>query len=161
MSTTAEIIIPKNFPKDLINYILKYVYNYYPAKILRDITNFINTKKIILDHYFNIFLVEYGYYPADYLDWAVNDVYGFMNNNVAEMYGYVPNFYKIMLRIPFINPVKRNQYFKSTTLLDNSDYTYKVFMFVDRLNRLSSGHHFNILWGLLKPRERVNFMNNL
>jgi hypothetical protein len=42
----------------------------------------------------------------------------------------------------------------------NSDYTYKVFMFVDKLNRLTSGHHFNILWGLLKPRERVKFIND-
>ena len=83
-----------------------------------------------------------------------------MNDDVAAMYGYVPNFYKIMLRNPFIHPIKRNQYFKITTLLDNSDYTYKVFMFVDKLNRLTSGHHFNILWGLLKPRERVKFIND-
>jgi hypothetical protein len=160
MSSTAEIIIPKNFPIDLINYILKYVYNSYPEKILRDITNFVNTKNILLLNYFNIFLVENGYSSTDYIDWAVNDVYGYMNDDVAAMYGYVPNFYKIMLRNPFIHPIKRNQYFKITTLLDNSDYTYKVFMFVDKLNRLTSGHHFNILWGLLKPRERVKFIND-
>ena len=51
MSSTAEIIIPKNFPIDLINYILKYVYNPLPEKILRDITNFNTSKKIILDHF--------------------------------------------------------------------------------------------------------------
>lgn len=154
-----EIIIPKNFPKELINYILKYVYNSYPEKILRDITNFTMTKEFILNHYFNIFVVEYGYSPTDYIDWAVNDVYGFMNNNVPSMYGYIPNFYKIMLRNPFIHPCKRSRYFKNTILLDNSDYTYKVFMYVDRLNQLSPQHNFNILWGLLKPKERINFMN--
>ena len=159
MSSAVEIIIPKNFPKDLINYILKYVYNPLPEKILRDITNFNTSKKIILDHYYNIFAVEYGYFPTEYIDWAVNDIYGFMNDHVASMNGYVPNFYKIMLRNPFIHPFKRSQYFKNTTLLDNSDYTYKVFMYIDRLNQLTPEHNFNILWGLLKPKERVKFMN--
>jgi hypothetical protein len=159
MSSTAEIIIPKNFPKDLINYILKYVYNPLPEKILRDITNFVVSKNHILNHYFNIFVVEFGYSPTDYIDWAVNDIYGFMNDHVASMNGYVPNFYKIMLRNPFIHPFKRSQYFKNNTLLDNSDYTYKVFMYIDRLNQLTPEHNFNILWGLLKPKERVKFMN--
>lgn len=159
MSSNAEIIIPKNFPIDLINYILKYVYNPLPEKILRDITNFTMTKNFILNHYFNIFLVEFGYSHTEYIDWAVNDIYGFMNNHVASMYGYVPQFYKIMLRNPFIHPFKRNKYFKNNILLDNSDYTYKVFMYVDRLNQLLPPQNFNILWGLLKPKERITFMN--
>ena len=97
-----EIIIPKNFPKELINYILKYIYNSYPEKILRDITSFTMTKEFILNHYFNIFVVEYGYSPTDYIDWAVNDVYGFMNNNV--LVGGKPN--PILMKLAHLSQLR-------------------------------------------------------
>jgi hypothetical protein len=79
------------------------------------------------------------------------------------MWGYIPNFYKIILRNPFIHPYLRTQYYfqrGNTNIMDNSDYTYKAFLYIQRLEKESSIRGFNILWGLLNSREREIFIRN-
>jgi len=88
-----------------------------------------------------------------------------MNSYKPTMWGYIPNFYKIILRNPFINPIQRKKYFclcknNRSIVLDNSDYTYKAFNYIHKLEQLSSNRGFKLLWGLLNCREREIFIRN-
>jgi hypothetical protein len=90
-----------------------------------------------------------------------------MNSYKPTMWGYIPNFYKIILRNPFINPIHRKKYFfnrlqnnNTSIILDCSDYTYKAFIYIHRLEQFPSNKGFNLLWGLLNCKEREIFIRN-
>ena len=86
-----------------------------------------------------------------------------MNYYKPTMWGYVPRFYRIILRNPFVNPITRVKFFynrERPNILDNSDYTYKAFMYIQNLDRLPSNRIIKLLWGLLNKKERENFINN-
>jgi len=159
-----EIKVPTNFPISLVYHILSYVHNPQPTKLLDDIQYYYNSKILIHQHY-KFILSEYTNDPYEYLGNLENDLYRNANKNVPSMYGYTPQFYKIFLRIPFINPIKRADYF-GKTLLDNSDYTYKVYKYIRNLDFRnnepdSMNAKINILWGLFTIRERENFIYSI
>ena len=59
------------------------------------------------------------FHPEDWINWLSNDLYSFMNDYVPTMYGYTPNFYKKMLRIPIIHPYYREMMFGKKHLVNS------------------------------------------
>jgi hypothetical protein len=155
-------IYAKKLPIQLVYKILSYVHNPQPSELLKDIKNYYTTTNIIL-YYYEIKYMMLNQLE-DPMDWLNNDVISFMNSYKPTMWGYVPNFYKILLRNPFINPLMRRKFYfyplQNNTNIDNSDYTYKAFLYIHRLEKESSIRGFNILWGLLNSREREIFIRN-
>ena len=41
--------------------------------------------------------------PKEYKNWLVNDIFGYLNEEVAMMYGLVDNFYTTLMRYYSIN----------------------------------------------------------
>jgi len=160
---TSKIMIPQNFPLSLKFYILNYVCNSQPSSLLEDIKSYYNDKFEISCFYkilFENMEIFHPFHSEDWINWLSNDLYSFMNDYVATMYGYTPNFYKKMLRIPIINPQYRERFFGKKSL-DDSDYTYKTYKYILRLNTLQSNQIFNIMFGILTPAERKQFITNI
>jgi len=160
--TEIEIKVPSNFPLSLVYYILSYAQRPQPQKLLVDITYYYHSKKLIHQHYKDIW-EEWAVHPNEYLENLENDIYRYANRNVPTMYGYTPAFYRIFLRLPFINPIKRPLFF-GKSLLDNSDYTYKVYKYIRNIDFRNDAPNvlkfkINILWGLFTIREREKFID--
>jgi len=147
----------KNLPMNIVDKILSYVHNPQPPELLKDIQHYYTTSNLILYYYDIKHMMTFFEEP---IDWMNNDLIAFMNSYKPTMWGYVPYFYRIILRNPFINPCLRNNYFTATNMLDDSDYTYKAFMYIKRIENMSSTRGFNLLWGLLNVKEREVFIRN-
>ena len=155
----SQIIIPNNFPLSLKFYILNYVCNPQPSSLLEDIKSYHNDRFEIICFYKILFNVMV-FHPEDWINWLSNDLYSFMNDYIPTMYGYTPNFYKKMLRVPIIHPKYREMFFGKKSL-DDSDYTYKAYKYILKLNTLPSKQIFNIMFGILTPIERTQFITNI
>lgn len=155
----SQIIVPRNFPISLKLYILNYVSNPQPTSLLEDIKSYHNDRIEII-YYYQILFDNTVFHPDDWINWLSNDLYSFMNDYVATMYGYTPNFYKKMLRIPIIHPQYREMFFGKKNL-DDSDYTYKAYKYILKLNTLPSKQIFNIMFGILTPNERNSFITSV
>jgi hypothetical protein len=156
----SPIIVPKNFPLSLKYYILNYVYNPQSSSLLEDIKSYHNDRYEISCFYHMLFENMDVFHPEDWINWLSNDLYSFMNDYIATMHGYTPNFYIKMLRIPIIHPQYREMFFGKKTL-DDSDYTYRVYKYILKLNTLSSKQMFNIMFGILTPNERKLFITGI
>ena len=156
----SKIIVPRNFPISLKYYILNYVYNPQPTSLLEDIKSYHNDRYEISCFYKFLFEDMAIFHAEDWIDWLSNDLYSFMNDYIPTMYGYTPNFYKKMLRIPIINPQYREMFFGKKSL-DDSDYTYRAYKYILKLNTLHSNQIFNIMFGILTPIERKKFITNI
>lgn len=168
----VEFTSPKNFPISLIYYILSYHHRPQPKMLLDDIVHNYNSKNLIHERYQYIWR-NVSICPNVYLEYLENDIYRYANNNVPSMYGYTPHFYKILLRLPFINPVKRHLFF-GKSMYDDSDYTYKVYKYIQNLdfrhnysfeNNENEYENYdlllfkiNVLWGLFTINERDFFI---
>lgn len=155
----SEIIIPPNFPISLKFYILNYVCNSQSTSLLEDIKSYHNDRFEIISFYKILFNVMI-YHPDEWINWLSNDLYSFMNDYIPTMYGYTPNFYRKMLRVPIIHPKYREMFFGKKSL-DDSDYTYKAYKYILKLNELPSKQIFNIMFGILTPCERKHFITNI
>ena len=127
-----------SLPDDIIiNHIIPYTYMIKPYKHLRDIRSYTSDYNTIDNYY----LFEYNNYVL------MNDFALFCNNQRYLIIG---------INIYFLNIIKRN--FMLQNKLDNEVYSYieqnfhnNVFKNIERKIKL--------LWGLLRPRERTNFIN--
>jgi hypothetical protein len=156
----SQIIIPRNFPLSLKFYILNYVCNSQSTSLLEDIKSYHNDRFEIICFYKIMFQDMNIFHSEDWINWLSNDLYSFINDYVPTMYGYTPNFYKKMLRVPIIHPKYREMFFGKKSL-DDSDYTYKAYKYILNLNKLHSKQIFNIMFGILKPNERKQFITNI
>lgn len=159
----TKIIVPNNFPMNLVYYILSYHHEPQPLSLRNDIVHFFHSRYYILERYEYIWR-EYAMNSTEHICYLENDIYRQSNNFVPSMYGYTENFYKIFLRIPLLNPTKRHLYF-GRSMYDNSDYTYKIFKYIKNLDlRIAenisdiSKLKVNIIWGLLTINEREDFI---
>ena len=155
----TKIIVPRNFPISLKYYILNYVCNSQSTYLLEDIKSY-HDDRFEISSFYQILFDNTVFHPEEWINWLSNDLYSFMNDYVPTMYGYTPNFYKKMLRIPIIHPYYREMMFGKKHL-DDSDYTYKAYKYILNLNKLHSKQIFNIMFGILKPNERKSFITNI
>jgi hypothetical protein len=148
----------KKLPIHIVYKILSYFHKEQPIDLLHDIKHFYNSTNIIL-YYYEIKMLSFDQlYNNAIHDWLVNDLFLYMNLYMPTMWGYMPKFYKIILRNPFINPNSRQKYYYPKNLCDDSDYTYKTYMYIRNLDKLPSSRVFNLLWGLFHKKEREHFI---
>jgi hypothetical protein len=131
-----------NFPEDIILHIISYTYNLQNKKLLEDIKNFHDTKRQITQFYCDAWSFSSNdpyIAQINASEWLINDVFSYMNDHRASMYGFVKPFYNIFRRHPFL---------KKTKAIDK---------YFNALEKKSAIIQFNIVWGLLLPEERNIF----
>jgi hypothetical protein len=130
----------RKLPQDIVDYIIPYTYQLQNKPLLEDIKNYNETKELILDLYYNYWIVNLEETDPEDKYWFVNDLIGFINNYQATMYGYTDNFY---------NTFRRNQYLQ----------TYEdINKYVSNLETKPVDSQINIFWALLTPKERNEFI---
>jgi hypothetical protein len=130
----------RKLPQDIVDYIIPYTYQLQNKPLLEDIKNYNETKELILDLYYNYWIVNLEETDPEDKYWFVNDLIGFINNYQATMYGYTDNFY---------NTFRRNQYLQTCESINS---------YVSNLETKPVDSQINIFWALLTPKERNEFI---
>lgn len=130
----------RKLPEELIYNIMSYTYEVQPSTLLHDIKNYYDTKIIVSEYYYRIFIVELGDEPTEDKNWIINDLYSFYNRYQPTMWGYCDNFYNVFYRNIRLNT------------RDN------VQNYCKNLDKNSVDTQINIFWGLLNINERAEFI---
>ena len=125
----------KQLPEDLQRKILPYTYSPQPDILLKDIRTYHTTLKLIKEIY------KKHCYDDKILDWIINDIYGWLNNNIATMLGYTGKF---------ITTIKRNPYYH-LRVPDVESY-------IEKFEKVPPNTEVRIFWGLLTAKERKQFI---
>ena len=143
MSVTYLNYFINRLPDDIIMYnIIPYTYKLQNKNLLNNIINYIETQTILFEYYHNVWII-YMEYPTETLEdkyWLINDLFLYMNDNKASMFGYVEKFYNIF---------KRNMYLQTNEDVDR---------YVNKLQQKQVITQINICLGLLNITERQEFM---
>ena len=126
-----------NLSNDLIKKIFYRSITLRNNRINNDISNYVETLDIFIDEYSKM----YSSYMNEYLDYMLNDIIFFVNQNNPTSKGYCDNFYKIW---------RRNKYFSGKSNNAIANYVDNQFEQFDQKRQI------NIYWGLLKPSERYD-----
>ena len=139
-----EII--QKLPEDVMRYIIPYTYVVQPKELLEDIRSYYVTLKKAKDIYKRYWNVKEENecnccgVPNEDIDWLINDIFGFMNEDVATMIAFVPKFCDLWLRCLRL-------------------YSYEqVLEYMKVFEKKSSITQVNMIWGLMKPNERMEFV---
>lgn len=133
----------RRLPNDIILQIIPYTYNVQNKNLLEDIQDYKQTKKKLLEIYYQFWMIEMDSQNInEYSDWLINDLFGYANDYRPIMYGYVDHFYEIFKRYKFLQ--------KNTTV---AKYVYN-------LERNKIPTQINIFLGLLTIHERKEFVDN-
>ena len=130
----------RKLPQDIVDYIIPFTYQLQPNVIMNDIKNFNETKELILDLYYNYWIVHIEETEPEDKYWLINDLIAFFNNYEATMYGYTEKFYNIF---------RRNQSLQSNESINS---------YVSNLETKPVDSQINIFWSLLTPKERIEFI---
>jgi len=86
-------------PLDIILRIIPYTYNLQNKNLLNDIINYKEIRSLLFELYHNYWIIEaQSQDPEEDINWLINDIFAYANNDNATMYGYVDNFYNIFKR---------------------------------------------------------------
>jgi hypothetical protein len=89
----------QRLPSDIILRIIPYTYNLQNKNLLNDIINYKESRSLLLELYHNYWIIEaQSQDPEEDINWLINDIFAYANNDKATMYGYVDNFYNIFKR---------------------------------------------------------------
>jgi hypothetical protein len=138
----------QRLPKEVIERIIPYTYEFQDKQLLEDIRNFIETRKTILTLYRTFWIDRWDEIEPEDKNWLINDLHAYANNYKASMYGYVDNFYNIL---------KRNFLLKQKTDTD-IDKSIRI------IERTPVNRQINIFLGLFFPKERndmILFITNM
>jgi len=130
-------------PLDIVLQIIPYTYNVQNKDLLNDIVNYKETKSLLLELYYNYWIVYAQEEPEQDRNWLINDIIGYANNDIGTLYGYVDKFYTIF---------KRNIFLKTEKAIDK---------YVKKLNKNNVNTEINIFLGLLQANERDEFINSV
>jgi len=130
----------ERLPMDIILYIIPYTYNLQNKNLLNDIINYKETKTILLELYYNFWILEMQTQAEEEKYWLINDIVAYTNSYKATMYGYVDKFYNIF---------KRNIFLKTNEDIDKYFYN---------LNNKEVTTQINIILGLLTAKERQDLI---
>ena len=127
------IQIVNDLPIDLQNTILRLTYKKQNNDLLKDIINNYESRLYIKRLYNNNWCIE----PSEnFMEWLVNDIIIFMNNNKPTMFYLTKKYKDIVMRNIQIETDK-----------DGID-------FINKIEYLNINTQFSIYWSLLKIRER-------
>ena len=103
-----------------------------------DIKNFYITKNNGL----NLYKINYENENEHYINFFTNDIASYLNDNIAIMNECIPKFYNTFKRL-YQNKYKDKK---------------EIIIFYFKNLKKSRDSELNILWGLLKPYERDDFL---
>ena len=131
----------EKLPRDVIFHIISYTYNVQQKPLLHDITHYNRSKKLLLDLYYNYWIVILQSSDVDDdKNWLINDIFAYANTYKPTMYGYVDKFYEIF---------RRNCRLQTNHEVDN---------YVRLLQQKNVLSQINIFLGLLTPPEREDII---
>jgi hypothetical protein len=133
--------INNKLPIELIHIILKYMEQPQSPLLLTDILSFFKTHSYISNSYYNKFIIAFEQPLGEDTDWLENDIIRYANNYIPTMLGIQPKFREILLR--FCKFIKVGH--------------LSVYAFIDNKKNYSKTK-INMLWGLLTPAERDEFI---
>ena len=143
----------ERIPIDVIREnIIPYTYNIQSKELCHDIISYSNTKKYLLELYFNRWNHAYYYEKNADINWLENDIFRFLNDDVALLQGLTSNMKKYLRRFYKLRN-RRNE----NNFIEN---------FVPALlsHNKSPTFYINLSLGMLNKEEReylVNFLNGL
>lgn len=138
----------QRLPKEIIEIIISYTYEFQDKQMLEDIRNFIETRKTILTLYRTFWIDTWDGGELEDKNWLINDLHAYSNNYKASMYGYVENFYNIL---------KRN-YLLKTKIDEELDNSIRI------IEKKNVHTQINIFLGLFLSKERndiIIFITNM
>jgi hypothetical protein len=127
-------------PKEVIKIIISFSYNFQKPELLEDIQSFHRDRKKASQLYFKIFIIDRFEIEPEDKNWFANNLVGFMNNPLPTMYGYTETYYNYFFRNPFLTSKEAVK--KYNLNLEKKEITTQI----------------NILFGLLLPSERIEFI---
>jgi len=152
-------------PSDISRKICNYTASPQPPKLMEDIRSFGSTYNTVILSYKSR-LMEWENNSDSFSDWFSNDLFRWANENRPTMFGYLPKFYRIFERIESIWYYKM---FPAIYIAEQAPQLdmkrpiswYKIDCYISRYFRHKSKKtQSRIFWGLLKPQERLEFINN-
>ena len=132
----------QRLPMDIILYIIPFTYNLQNKDLLNDIIHYNETRTLLLELYYNYWIIEAQMQdPEEDINWLINDIIAYSNNDMATMFGYIDHFYTIL---------KRN------ICLKTKDEIHK---FLYKLQKKKVKTQINIFLGLLTISERNDLVS--
>ena len=132
-------LLINKLPNELIFYIRKMTYLKKNKYLLKDIDNFYNTFSFINQKYINLNRIN---------DISLElDLY--LNENNPLLHGYIENYFRLLLRSKYFQIINQNR--KNKKLIIEKYITF--------INLKNTIRHIRILWGLMRPEERNNMLN--
>ncbi|MBM10157.1 MAG: hypothetical protein CMF69_11390 [Magnetovibrio sp.] len=133
--------IIQKLPEDIMKYIIPYTYSPQPAHLLKDIRNYVSTRQLIKDIYYNNWIKKWGEEQQEDQNWLINDLFGFGNNGMPTMISYIDDF--------------RNLWFRNPQININDDFD----RFIIAFNKKQVSTQINMFWGIMTMSERKEFIN--
>lgn len=131
----------QRLPMDIILYIIPFTYNLQNKDLLNDIIHYNEARKLLLDLYYRYWIINGHQDQEEDLNWLINDIIAYSNNDMATMFGYVDHFYNI---------------FKRNICLKTKDEIHK---YLYKLEEKKVKIQINIFLGLLTISERNDLVN--
>ena len=135
----------QSLPEHIKLHILSYSYSPQPKCLLLDIKNYFATHVIIHNYYYEMHKWELNTEENANLNWLINDLLGYSNNNRPLNNGYVDYFYNKMRRHFILQDKPNERIDRLLSNLHNKKVTSKI----------------NILWGLYTPHDRIRFITHI
>jgi len=124
---------------DIILQIIPYTYSLQNKDLLNDIIHYKESRTLLLELYHHYWIIEAQMQdPEEDINWLINDIIAYANNDIATMFGYNNHFYNIF---------KRNAFLKTKTIKSIDKY-------VNKLNKKKVQTQINIFLGLFTIHER-------
>lgn len=143
-------------PKEVTYHIISYSYHNQNKSLLDDIKNYIETRKILCNYYYNFWIKQRGKQSNEDIFMLLNDIFGYMNEGnkiyIArnECRCCVNGFYKIL---------RRDFYLQNKNDEEINNYILNMLTSIDDPTHMKN--IVNKLLGLLIPRERNDLVNDL
>ena len=103
-------------------------YNPQKNELLNDIEVFYRTNKLLRQLYYMRIIIRENMKSPEDLNWLVNDIFAFLNEQVALMHGYVDHFYDFFMRKQNLNTKK--QVDKFIDKLDKGNVSTQINIFI-------------------------------
>ena len=134
----------KKLPQELHRHVLSYTYSPQPKDLLDDIRNFHASLYVIKEIYRCNKMIFAGDDDASTWveDWIINDLYGWLNDDMPVMHGF---------REKFLHLIQRNPYYSLFTRFTTEEI-------ILLLGMKSGKSELRIFWGLLNPNQRQKFI---
>ncbi len=146
-----SINIQKRIPIEIIHIILVYTRNPQDPILLKDITNFLATREIIIHKHYNKWITELKYKEGIDIMWLENNLLLYANEETPTREEIRPKFKEIISRC-FVVIHKQNKQNKNN---QNNKPNFNEYVYS---NKISVKTRVNILWGLFTVAERNEFI---